>query len=184
MLAFLYTPVAAAWRAKCRHPGRVRIPQPAGNPADRAQRAQNQAVKRHPQPRVGHPGKRMVFQASVSTDHCAGRLLGGRRAGCGCSVAAVAHNLLLSPPCCPASVDPCPQDNINSVVYNSADASGSLFENVIVRVNFEVMGECRASCSREGGGRAQHGQGGDIVPCQCKLMHTGSPAIHPGWPCG
>ncbi|KAL4442052.1 hypothetical protein ABPG77_011313 [Micractinium sp. CCAP 211/92] len=32
------------------------------------------------------------------------------------------------------------QDNINSVVYNSADASGSLFENVIVRVNFEVMG--------------------------------------------
>lgn len=78
MLAFLCTPVAAAWRAKCRHPGRVRIPQPAGDPADRAQRAQNQAVKRHPQPRVGHPGKRMVFQASDSTDHGAGRLLGGR----------------------------------------------------------------------------------------------------------
>lgn len=36
------------------------------------------------------------------------------------------------------------QDNINSIVYNSADASGSLFENVVVRVNFEVMGECRA----------------------------------------
>lgn len=32
------------------------------------------------------------------------------------------------------------QDNINSIVYNSADASGSLFENVVVRVNFEVMG--------------------------------------------
>ncbi|KAL4427837.1 hypothetical protein ABPG75_001926 [Micractinium tetrahymenae] len=32
------------------------------------------------------------------------------------------------------------QDNINSVVFNSADASGSLFEDVTVRVNFEVMG--------------------------------------------
>lgn len=42
----------------------------------------------------------------------------------------------------PRSLFPNPQDNINSVVFNSADASGSLFENVIVRVNFEVMGEC------------------------------------------
>lgn len=32
------------------------------------------------------------------------------------------------------------QDNQNSIVFNSADPEGSLFEDVTVRINFEVMG--------------------------------------------